>query len=288
MRVALFFPPAAPLTGAPMLRGWWLEAGETEPAPERRPLVLLSHGHGGSRFGHHDLAEALARAGFIVAAPEHIGDTVADLSGVGTERVLYGRAWQLRATLDGLLADATFGSRIDVERVGVAGFSAGGYTSLLFVGAEPDFTRINGYCARHPGDSELCGVKRDGPLAPAAKPTKDARAKAAFVMAPLGVFFGPSAFDAVTAPVHLTFSTADEVLLPAENAAPVRDGLKTLEGVDEVANAGHSVFIAPCPASLAAEAPAICNDPRGVDRAAVHAKVSAAAVSFFIKTLGAP
>ena len=39
------------------------------------PLVIISHGHAGSRFGHHDLAEQLARAGYVVAAVEHAGDS---------------------------------------------------------------------------------------------------------------------------------------------------------------------------------------------------------------------
>jgi len=37
--------------------------------------VIISHGHAGSRFGHHDLAEQLARAGYVVAAVEHAGDS---------------------------------------------------------------------------------------------------------------------------------------------------------------------------------------------------------------------
>lgn len=285
MRIALFFPPAQPLTGQPVQRGpWWVDALDADPAPGAHPLIILSHGHGGSRFGHHDLATALARAGFIVAAPEHLGDTAGDLSGVGTARVLFGRAWQVRATIDAVLSDARFSTVIDPQRIGVAGFSAGGYTSLLTVGARPDFGRLTGYCTRHPKDGELCGEARVDPGMPS-QPTSDPRVKAAFVMAPLGVFFGPGAFDAVTVPVHLAFATADEVLLPAENALPVREGLRTLEGVEEVAGAGHFVFLAPCPPAFAAEAPPLCRDPPGVDRATTHARLSASAVRFFEATL---
>lgn len=59
----------------------------------------------GSRYGHHDLAVALARAGYVVCALEHPGDNYADQSGVGTERVLLGRAWQVSAAIDALLED---------------------------------------------------------------------------------------------------------------------------------------------------------------------------------------
>jgi predicted dienelactone hydrolase len=39
------------------------------------PLVVISHGRGGSFIGHHDTAEMLADAGFIVAAINHPGDS---------------------------------------------------------------------------------------------------------------------------------------------------------------------------------------------------------------------
>ena len=46
----------------------------------RLPLVIISHGRGGWFGGHHDTAEALADAGFIVAAINHPGDTFSDSS----------------------------------------------------------------------------------------------------------------------------------------------------------------------------------------------------------------
>ena len=52
-------------------------------AGEHLPLVVISHGHGGSYSGHHDTAEALADAGFVVAALNHPGDTFADMSHAG-------------------------------------------------------------------------------------------------------------------------------------------------------------------------------------------------------------
>src|SRR3546814_13370982 len=38
--------------------------------PGAKPLVVISHGHGGSNLGHHDLAAYLARNGFILATTE--------------------------------------------------------------------------------------------------------------------------------------------------------------------------------------------------------------------------
>ena len=44
------------------------------------PLVVLSHGRRGNYFLHHYLAEALADAGFVVAAIAHPGDSSRDSS----------------------------------------------------------------------------------------------------------------------------------------------------------------------------------------------------------------
>ena len=59
-RGATFFAvPACPVTG------------------EKLPLIVMSHGRRGWFGGHHDTAAALADAGFVVAALNHPGDTMA-------------------------------------------------------------------------------------------------------------------------------------------------------------------------------------------------------------------
>lgn len=253
----------------------------------RFPLILISHGHGGGALGHHDLATALADAGFMVASIEHAGDSYRDQSGFGTERVLLGRAWQVSALLDKLLADPQLGAHIDPERIGVAGFSAGGYTSLLLLGAQPDFSRHAVYCRAQPKDVEIC-------LQPAAKaepltqrpPTADSRLRAGFVMAPLGIFFDRASLQKVTAPVQLYAAMADSVLLPSYNALPVRDGLPNLHAFRAVVGADHYVFLAPCSPAMAESAPTLCKDPPDIDRVALHQKINADAVAFFHDVLG--
>ncbi|MBS0528462.1 MAG: hydrolase, partial [Proteobacteria bacterium] len=44
------------------------------------PLIIFSHGRGAWFGAHHDTAEALADAGFVVAAINHPGDNGNDLS----------------------------------------------------------------------------------------------------------------------------------------------------------------------------------------------------------------
>lgn len=47
---------------------------------EHLPLIVMSHGNGGSFAGHADTAQALAEAGFVVAALTHPGDNYKDQS----------------------------------------------------------------------------------------------------------------------------------------------------------------------------------------------------------------
>lgn len=263
------------MPGAPMADG-------------RFPLVLISHGHGGGALGHHDLATTLADAGFIVASIEHAGDSYRDQSGFGTERVLLGRAWQVSALIDTLLADPRLAPHIDPARIGVAGFSAGGYTSLLLLGAQPDFSRQAQYCREQPDDVEICQqpAAKAEPLAQR-PPTADARIRAGFVMAPLGIFFDRAALQDVSAPVRLYAAMSDRVLLPAYNALPVRDGLPNLHGFRALPGAGHYVFLAPCGPAMAENVPVLCQDAPGIDRESLHRQINADAVAFFRETLGA-
>ena len=269
-------------------------------APGAWPLVVISHGHGGSNLGHHDLATHLARHGFIVATFEQPGDNFRDQSGSANSTVLVGRAIEVRAVVDTMLSDSRWKTLVDPARIGVAGFSAGGYTSLLVVGAKPRFDLFIGYCDRHPDDAETCGLARElTPEATAAYlaniqndltrwgDTADPRVKAAFVMAPLSLVFDEAGAGAIDRPVDLWYGQDDRVLPPSENALHLKPLVSTLARVNEVPKAGHWVFLAPCSARLAKDAGEICKDPPGVDRAKVHARINDDAVAFFREALGA-
>ena len=95
----------------------------------------------------------------------------------------------------------------------------------------------------------------------------------------------------MSAPVFLAWAERDPVLLPDENAEPVKRALErrgSLRGTRLVPGAGHYVFLAPCTAELAGDAARLCEDPVGVDRVAVHRELNAEIASFFEQTLKAP
>ncbi|HWE30571.1 MAG TPA: hypothetical protein VHB97_21335, partial [Polyangia bacterium] len=95
-------------------------APDAPPADGKLPVVLWSHGSGGTTLSHHDSAEHLARRGFIVVTPLHAGNNHFDHSGEGTARMWQGRPRALAAALDAVLADKVLGAHVDVTRVGAA------------------------------------------------------------------------------------------------------------------------------------------------------------------------
>ena len=76
-----------------------------KPVPGRFPLILLSHPSSGTRFSFHDTAAALAARGFVVAAPTHPRDCMANMDHLFLWEQLKNRALELSATMDLLLAD---------------------------------------------------------------------------------------------------------------------------------------------------------------------------------------
>lgn len=273
--------------------------------PGAKPLVVISHGHGGSDLGHHDLAVYLASHGFVVATLQHPRDNFKDASGDGHPEVMVGRPIQVQATISMLLTDPHWKRLIDPDRIGVAGFSNGGYTSLLLVGAVPQFMRFVSYCKAHPDDPGICGAAqqleaeaaRHGQTLEQAMTsmqgdlhrwgsTDDPRIKAAFAMAPQSLVFDKAGLASIDRPVFLYYGQDDEVLRPAYNVLHIAPMIKTLAGIRMIPKAGHYVFLSPCSPQLTKEAPAICTDPPGVDRAAVHRQVDADALAFFRKALG--
>jgi predicted dienelactone hydrolase len=299
----VFYPSTQP-TSSTWVGPYHIEGQPDAPmAAGARPLVVISHGNGGSALGHHDLAAYLAAHGFIVATLEHPKDNFHDQSGVGFAPVLGGRPIQVKATISYLLDDPHWKASIDATRIGVAGFSAGGYTSLMIVGARPTFSRFIDYCHQYPADEICANVK---PFTLKAKSlgltvpqlmariqkestqwgdTADPRVKAAFAMAPLSLVFDRAGAASIDRPVFLYYGQNDHVLRPSANAEHLRPLLHTLVGVKMVPKADHWVFIPPCSPGMAKEVPVLCSDPPGVDRAKVHAQIERDALQFFRQTL---
>jgi predicted dienelactone hydrolase len=250
------------------------------------PLVVMSHGTGGSFLGNVDTAIALADAGYVVAAVTHTGDNHADAS---RSVFVMDRPRHIRRVIDHMLSSWDGRATVDPARIGMFGFSAGGFTTLASIGGIADFSKVAPMCREHPGEYACQVIGKSGPAGlapPDSGDARDRRIRAAVVAAPaLGFTFSPEALKNVTIPVQL-WRAEDDVILPHPRyAEAVRQALPKEPDYHVVHKAGHFDFMAACGVALANIAPAICSSGPGFDRVAFHQSFNTSVVDFFGKHL---
>lgn len=270
------------------------------PRVEKTPLILLSHGTGGSALQMGWLARQLCTHGYACAAVNHHGNNSTEPYLPHGFLLWWERAADLSVLLDELLSHEDIGERIDADRVAAAGFSLGGYTVIASVGGRASLDEFQRFC-RGPHRDVTCDGPREFPQALDMWPTlianderarasvarhedsfKDPRLRAAFVMNPVlaGAFTAKGLSD-VDVPVHIVACESDTVV-PAETngcryAALIRDAeLTILQGPLD-----HYVFLGEATEAGKCLAPAECVDAPGVDRASIHTQVATLAQRFF-------
>jgi len=151
--------PAVPRTGTPEALG----LRDAKVRRGRFPLIVFSHGTCGRPIEATYLTMALARAGFVVAAPPHVGNTADDPTCFTTDVFIdsaANRAPDIGFVIDSALALAEEpGSilyrRIRADRVGVAGLSFGGFTTLVVEQLDP---RVRAALVLVPGGTGFLGT----------------------------------------------------------------------------------------------------------------------------------
>lgn len=273
---------------------------ELSPASQKYPLVLLSHGTGGSAVMMMWLGYYLAERGYIVAAVNHHGNTSAEKQPAAQGFLLFWeRSKDLSAVLDRLLADPVFGTHIDQRRIGAAGFSLGGYTVISIAGGAFDPVEFDRFC--HSARKDFtCEPQPEFPDAPklfaelkksdpvvqeslnhASDTYRDARIKRVFAIAPaLGSGFSRAGLNRIRVPVSIVIGQADDVTPLATNARRYASLIKGATLTVLPGKVGHYTFLAEC-APFGKTTLPICRDGEGVDRNAIHRQVSQMAFEFF-------
>jgi predicted dienelactone hydrolase len=287
LEVGIWYPSDAP--AAPQRLGLFTQtvAAGGDVAGRGLPLIVFSHGTGGSFEGHYDTALALAEAGFVAAAVTHTGDNYRDQSGFTR---VENRPRHVKAVIDYMLGSWRQREQLDPARIGIFGFSAGGFTALVAIGGVPDLSGRQSYCAAYPDEWGCRRVRATGQAVsapPASAFVHDSRIAAAVIAAPaLGHAFTPGGLAGITVPIQLWRGDSDELLPHPRHAQNVYDGLPQKPDYRVVPNAGHFAFLAPCTPAFANVAPEACRDPAGFDRAAFHREFNTAVVAFFKAKLG--
>jgi predicted dienelactone hydrolase len=312
LRVTVWYPAAEnavetqQVIGAPdaplFLAGKAAEHAAMAPALDERPLIVLSHGTGGSAAQMAWLGTALARAGYIAAAVNHPGNNALEPYTAEGFVLWWERATDLSEVIDGMLADPEFGPKIDKDHIGAAGFSIGGYTVLALGGARADISVIIDLCKRQP-DTPVCHVpemkemgtpeqmlaavrKTSGvSLARSDESYLDPRVHAILAIAPaVGMTLTRESLRAMKVPVFIVVGSADPIATPKDNADLIRSHMhRARENV--LPNVAHYTFLDTCTAEGKKQLNVFCEDPPGVDREAVHAEVDEMAVDFFDREL---
>jgi predicted dienelactone hydrolase len=282
----------APVTVAP--------GAKLSTAALRYPLIIMSHGTGGSAVMMMWLGYYLASRGYIVAAVNHHGNTAAEQQPAAQGFLLYWeRAKDLTVVLDKLLADSVFGVRIDRDRIGAAGFSLGGYTVISVAGGIFSQQEYETFC-RSPQRDFTCEPQHEFPDAPslfeelkktdsvvqeslrhAGDSYRDKRIKRVFAIAPaLGSGFTASGLSKVKIPVRIIIGQADKITPLTTNAQRYASLIKGARLTVLPGEIGHYTFLAECNAHGKAVVD-ICRDALSIDRAVVHRQVAQFAYEFF-------
>jgi predicted dienelactone hydrolase len=258
------------------------------PGDGKRPLVMLSHGRGSNPLQYAWFAQNLAAHGYIVAAPYHYRANTYD----ATIAYLANRLWQrpvdISLIITDLLGDPLWGNAIDPDRIGIAGHSQGGFTSLWISGAEVNAEKYLAFQQGWRNNQAVPQYLRDElPLDPApALSVHDPRVKAAFAMAP-GIIkaFGmdEAGLAALHVPTYITVGARDTQTPPAENAEFAAKYIPGAELAVIPGDVDHEIFVNECDEEGRDEFPEACIDAPGVDRHAIHQSVGDAALKFFDK-----
>ncbi len=294
LEIGIWYPAdeaVSPIPNTPFGQALALDA---EPVGRDRPLIIISHGNSGWMGGHAGTALALAEAGYVVAALTHADDNYENES-VSPSVWAVSRPDEVVASIAYMLERWPGADHISRERIGVFGFSAGGYTALVTAGGAPDFQQAMQHCEDEPieftceigliediASTDVKFTSRD--------PASEPQVKAISIAAPgFGFAFDGKSLEAISIPVQIWSGSLDSRVPHDSNGRLLADALNSETDVEFVEGAGHFSFLQPCDPKLESENPRIwnmiCVDEGDFDRVAFHEEFNAKVVKFFDKAL---
>lgn len=291
LTIGIWFPSSAQTSSQPVGPFQQNVAPNASLTGMKLPVVFISHGTAGSLGSHYDTALALAEAGFVVVALTHTGDNYQDQTFAGNRIDLTDRPRQLEQVIRFVLEQWSERIHIDAARVGVFGFSLGGFTALVEAGGVPDLRRMKQLCDERPTAPECSFIgQRQGDLLGQIKDppvwVHDSRIRAAVIVAPaVSYLFGSEGLKQVSIPIQLWRAAVDGQAPHAWNSAVVEKGLPTPPDLHTVSGADHYAFLPPCSDALRQAAPSICMDGAGFDRVSFHKQFNEEVIAFFSQAL---
>lgn len=259
-------------------------AENPKPVPGQHPVVLLSHGWGGSYARMAWLSAGLVSRGAIVVAVNHPNSTTSDMD-FDTAFNHWTRAEDLSIALDYVLQDDTFAPLIDEARIYATGFSYGGWTALSLAGVHGNRDGFFQYCAAAGVGSQFCTELAEKGVDISAidqinyeASYKDPRVRRVAAI-DLGLTWGLTSKDVqdLTAPLLLIGLGAGADRLQATDTSALGsnfDALVPTAVIQNIAPAMHFTALGLCKHAAKAilieeNDDPVCTDPDGTDRAVV-------------------
>jgi predicted dienelactone hydrolase len=306
--VTVFYPTA--IDDRPVSRGPFTiaMAPEAPPARGNGRLVAISHGSGGAPWVHSDLARALVQAGFVVAMPEHQGDSYRGVQKRGPDSWKQ-RPAEVSRAIDAVAADARFAPLLALDQVGVYGMSAGGHTALSLAGGRWSPATFLRHCEAHIADdfhtcaglftrlrgNALDGLKQSVVLGVMRLKFSDAtwqthhdpRVRAVVAGVPAAADFEVQSLAQPRVPLGFVTATHDAWLVPRFHAERILAACASCERIAHLPTGGHGALLSPPPPrdALGEIELAMLGDPPGFDRAGLLPEVDRQIAAFFRRHL---
>lgn len=270
----------------------------------KHPLVLLSHGYGGSWRNLNWLAGELVQNGYVVAAPDHPGTTFRNMDEAESLR-LWERPRDISRTLTALLEDKRLAGEIDDRKIAVIGHSLGGWTAIELAGGRYDAERALEDCKGEAMPAQCkelrlmaqVGIVGQGKASPElSQDLKDKRIRAV-VSLDLGPASGfkPESLAGVDIPalVYAAGHETPEIAAIKSDSEYLAKYLPPSTTVyREIPDATHFSFVQLCKPGadkiIEQEAPGegfVCRSGGGRDRAEIHRQVSDEIIDFLSEKL---
>ncbi|MGE5807428.1 MAG: alpha/beta hydrolase family protein [Ignavibacteria bacterium] len=210
----------------------YLKDGKISAHSAKHPLILISPGSGQNALSMRWLGYYLSSHGYITIAISHNG-TAEEERQKGpmtlTDFCIWERPKDLSVVLNSIMSDSVFAERIDVNRIGAAGFSLGGAVAIWTAGARLNLDSLHKN-APPPPPQLMPSINRyielsktdtiiQKSLKRAEKSFKDDRIKAVFALAPaVGYGFTKKGLSKIDVPVRIVVGDKD-IIAPADNNA---------------------------------------------------------------------
>lgn len=202
------------------------------------PLIVMSNGLGAGRDHFDEIALHLASHGFAIAIPDHPGsdrerlrEFYAGLHRENFDATEYiDRPQDISFLLDELeqLNSTQLNQRLNLQQVGIFGYSFGGSTALSLAGAEIDFDFLKTDCETETGlvNISLLYQCRALELPQQSTALQDQRIKAAFIFVPFGKsLFGTKGMAKANIPIFWEVTDLDILTPLVVEQVPAFDAL---------------------------------------------------------------